>query len=127
MLASTGSGARLRTKDGADATAWLPELVAELMGLPAGSTLDDEVCILDDVGRSDFESIHKRARRRGWFKGAEPTAYCAFALIVLRGQNLRARPIVQQKAALQTLLAPPPASRWYKQFPMRRHGCMNRR
>lgn len=109
MLASTGPDARLKTKNGADATAWFPELVAELRALPAGSILDGEVCILDDIGRSDFEAVHQRARRRGWYKGAAPAAYCAFDMIVRGGRDLRARPIEQRKAALQTFLASPPS------------------
>ncbi|WP_150124110.1 hypothetical protein [Cupriavidus nantongensis] len=44
MLATTGGAPRLKSKNGADATTWFPELVDALASLPAGGILDGEVC-----------------------------------------------------------------------------------
>ncbi|AVA33659.1 hypothetical protein [Cupriavidus metallidurans] len=57
-LAATGSGRSVRTKNGADCTSWFPELMPGLEQLPRGCVLDGEVCVLDTLGRADFERIH---------------------------------------------------------------------
>ncbi len=54
VLASVQSGkVRLKSRNGADATSLHPELqsLGELQGNPI---LDGEVCVLDDLGRSDL-------------------------------------------------------------------------
>ena len=66
VLASTGSTARLKSRGGIDATAWFPEVAAAVADMPSGSVLDGEVCVLDDLGRSNFDRLHARARRKGW-------------------------------------------------------------
>ncbi|MFS8930930.1 hypothetical protein [Cupriavidus taiwanensis] len=103
MLASTGTPA-LQLRQGGDATAWFPELVAELAKLPAGAILDGEVCVLDDIGRSDFDRLHARALRRRWYRGADLVVLCAFDLLAHRGRDLRGQPIERRKAQLQQLL-----------------------
>ncbi|RWA55361.1 hypothetical protein AU476_07590 [Cupriavidus sp. UYMSc13B] len=113
MLATTGGTPRLKSKNGADATAWFPELVDALSQLPPGHILDGEVCVLDDIGRSDFERLQSRARRRGWYRGAEPVAYCVFDLLVDTGKDLRGQPIERRKAALRKILTEPPVGLLY--------------
>lgn len=61
VLASTGPAARLKSRGGIDASAWFPEVTAAMAAMPAGSVLDGEVCVLDDIGRSDFDRLHARA------------------------------------------------------------------
>ena len=47
----------LRTKSGTNCTAWYPELTQALRKLPGGPhVIDGEVCVLDDIGGSDFQS-----------------------------------------------------------------------
>lgn len=104
MLAATGTPT-LRLRQGSDATRWFPELAAELARLPAGAILDGEVCVLDDIGRSDFDRLHARALRRRWYPGADLVVLCAFDLLAHRGRDLRGQPIERRKAALQQLLA----------------------
>lgn len=103
MLASTGTPA-LRLRQGGDATTWFPELAAELAKLPAGAILDGEVCVLDEIGRSDFDRLHARALRRRWYRGADLVVLCAFDLLAHRGRDLRAQPIEERKVQLQELL-----------------------
>lgn len=104
VLAATGTP-QLKTKGGADATSWFPEIAAALATLPAGSILDGEVCVLDDIGRSDFERLQTRARRRGLRPGDDTVVYCVFDLLVNRGRDLRELPVEKRKAALRKLLA----------------------
>lgn len=113
MLATTGSAPRLKSKNGADATKWFPELVRALADLPAGHIIDGEVCVLDDIGRSDFERLQARARRRGWYRGADPVAYCVFDLLVGKGKDLMGQPIERRRAALRKLLDEPPTGLLY--------------
>lgn len=100
---------RTRGRNGnpADATRWYPELRG-LTSLPSETVLDGEVAVLDDIGRSDFESLHARSRRRKLSPGDRPVAYCAFDLLMLGGKDLRAWPLKRRKEALAELLSPPP-------------------
>jgi bifunctional non-homologous end joining protein LigD len=97
----------LRTKSGADCTRWFPEVAALLGELPGGPhVIDGEACVLDDIGRSDFERLQARARRRRWVAGADPVTLCAFDVLFADGRNVMAMPLVERKAMLQQLLAP---------------------
>lgn len=105
--AGGGYAPELRTRSGVDCTAWFPEVAALLDELPGGPhILDGEVCVLDDIGRSDFERLQARARRRRWVPGADPVTLCAFDLLYLDGRNVMALPLVERKAMLAHLLAP---------------------
>jgi hypothetical protein len=67
-----GAPAELRTKSGVDCTKWFPEVAIPLEKLPGGPHLNDgEACVLDDVGRSDFECLQERARRRRCYAGCK--------------------------------------------------------
>jgi bifunctional non-homologous end joining protein LigD len=100
---------RMRSKNGADCTGWYPEVARSLASLPGGPHLiDGEACVLDDVGRADFEKLHARARRRCWHKGADQVTLMAFDLLVHDGVDVMGRPLVKRKAGLQQLLADVP-------------------
>jgi len=97
----------LRTKSGANSTAWFPEVAELLKQLPGGPhVIDGEVCVLDDIGRSNFEALQARARRRRWYPGCAAVTLCAFDLLFLGGTNVMERPLAQRKAMLQRLLGP---------------------
>ncbi|MGN5479548.1 ATP-dependent DNA ligase [Cupriavidus basilensis] len=115
LLATTGAAPRLKSKNGADATTWFPETVDALSQLPTGYILDGEVCVLDDIGRSDFERLQDRARRRGRRSGDDAVAYCVFDLLVLEGRDMRALPVERRKAALRKLPAEEPPGFLYVQ------------
>jgi len=108
-LARAGGGqpTELRTKSGVDCTAWFPE-VADLLAMLSGGphVIDGEVCVLDDIGRSDFEKLQARARRRRWVPGADQVTFCAFDLLYRDGRSVMALPLMERKAMLQQLLAP---------------------
>lgn len=104
-LALTGSIPSVRTKNSANCTTWFPELHHSLKALPANTVLDGEVCVLDAVGRADFERLHGRARRKSWYEGADPIVYCVFDILAIRGRDVRVQPIEERKTMLRPLLA----------------------
>jgi bifunctional non-homologous end joining protein LigD len=84
LMARFGSGAcTLKTRNGANATQWFPEIADELAEVPGGPYVTDgEVCVMDDLGRSDFNRLQVRAKRRKWYTGADLVVYCVFDLLV---------------------------------------------
>lgn len=112
LLAQAQDGrVALRTRNGADASAWFPEIVRALSTLNGGPhAIDGEVCVLDDLGRSDFNRLHARASIRGWRAGVDSVVYCPFDLLLENGVNLCAMPLVYRKTRLQALLAAGPPS-----------------
>lgn len=110
VLAGIRDGrARLKSRNGADATKWYPELQS-LSALPGEPILDGEVCVLDELGRSDFNRLQDRSRRRGRPTGSEGVVYCVFDLLSHRGKDMREQPLSKRKAALKRLLSKAPAS-----------------
>ena len=111
LMARFGDGAcSLMTKSGGDATRWFPEIARSLAAVPGGPyVVDGEVCVLDDLGRSDFTRLHARAARRGFPPGADPVVYCIFDLLAVGEADLTDRPLVERKAELAQLLTPAPA------------------
>lgn len=106
---TTGFGdgtARLRTRNGADATKWFPELGDTLGRVIGGPYIaDGEVCVLDGAGCCDFQALQERARHRCWYLGAKEVVYCVFDLLVDRGVDITAQPLMLRKAALARLFA----------------------
>lgn len=114
VLAGVDAGrVRLKTRNGADATLWYPELqsLAALASWPL--VVDGEVCVLDDVGRSDFNRLQDRSRRRGRPPGSDPVVYVVFDLLVLEGKDIRPMPLHERKSMLRQLLSPAPESVLY--------------
>jgi bifunctional non-homologous end joining protein LigD len=110
MTAAFGDGvAQLRTRNGANATKWFPELGDSLSGVAGGPYVTDgEVCVLDHEGRSDFQALQERARHRCWYVSAKPVVYCVFDLLVDRGVDITTQPLMLRKAALGRLFGEPP-------------------
>ncbi len=106
ITALCGNGkCRLRTRNGADATAWFPEVVRSLEALRGGPYIvDGEVCVFDDRGRSNFWLLRDRARRRRWYQDAEPVEYAIFDLLVHSGTDITAKPLGSRKVLLAGLL-----------------------
>jgi bifunctional non-homologous end joining protein LigD len=98
----------LRTKSGADCTAWFPEITAALAKIPGTHVIDGEACVLDDMGVSDFDRFQDRARRRRWYPGCDQVTLCAFDLLVHDGRSIMDLPLVERKARLAKLLAKVP-------------------
>lgn len=108
MAEIEGPRVELRTRNGANASTWYPEIRSTLAGLTKTRTvLDGEACVFDTIGRSDFEKLHARSRRRGWYAGADPVAFYVFDMLVHRGKDIRPLPLQDRKALLARLLARP--------------------
>jgi bifunctional non-homologous end joining protein LigD len=106
-LAQFGDGGCvLRTRNGVDCTAWFPEVAEALALLRMGRTIvDGEIAVLDDVGRTDFETLQSRARRRRWRAGDVAVTYCVFDLLVVDGASIMGERLVERKVRLAQLLS----------------------
>lgn len=91
---------QLLTRNKKDATTWYPEILESLQKLRGSFILDGEVCLLDEKGRPDFESMRGRTMRK---RGGLVT-YFAFDLLYLNGRDLRPLPVVERKRRLKRLL-----------------------
>lgn len=87
VLAEFGGGAvALRTRGGHDCTNWFPEVARTLARYRGGpNVVDGEVCVMDDLGRSDFDLLQQRAYRRGYYPGCAPVTFAMFDLLVEGG------------------------------------------
>ena len=70
--------------------------------------IDGEVCVLDALGRADFDALHLRARCRRYAPGDPPVTFCVFDLLVQDGRNVMGLPLIERKALLAKLLDPAP-------------------
>lgn len=94
------------TRGGASAASWFPEVATVLESLRSGPfVVDGELAVLDELGRSDFDKMQERGRRRRWVAGL-PVTYVVFDVMVASGQNVMPLPLQQRKALLRQLLAP---------------------
>lgn len=108
MAQIDGPSVELRTRNGANATTWYPEIRAALAGLTKARTiLDGEACVFDEIGRSDFEKTHARSRRRGWYAGADAVTFYVFDVLVHKGKDVRGLPLQERKGLLARLLGKP--------------------
>lgn len=110
VTAMFGDGsAQLRTRNGADCSRWFPEVTNSLAKVSGGPyVVDGEMCVFDDLGRSAFDRLQDRARRRRLYDGADLVGYAVFDLLVDHGINITQQPLVQRKALLAELLDPSP-------------------
>lgn len=98
---------QLRTKSGANCTAWFPEIARGLACLAGGPhVIDGEAAVLGEHGVSDYNRLQERARHRRWYPGAPAVTLCAFDLLIHDGQDVMALALVERKARLAQLLAP---------------------
>ena len=96
----------LRTKSGAICTAWYPEVVDQLAAIGGGRHIvDGEACVLDELGRSDFQRQRRRASHRRWYRGCDQVTLMIFDLLVEDGRSIMDLPLVERKARLARLLA----------------------
>ena len=111
--------ARLVSRNGKDYTGHFPAIADELADWSAGRAfvLDGEVAMIDADGRTDFQALQNFLRNPG---GPQP-AYLVFDLLALDGADLRDRPLLERKEALEQLLEGAPADARYSSH-VRGHG-----
>ena len=88
---------RLYTMNGADWSKRYPRIVEETARIKGAAILDAEVVCLSPEGVPDFDALHSRTNDHA-------AVACAFDLLMLDGDDLRRRPLVERKAALAKLL-----------------------
>jgi bifunctional non-homologous end joining protein LigD len=108
VLGQFGDGSCvLRTRNGVDCTRWFPEVSMPLAAARHGRmAVDGEMCILDAAGRSDFDALHDRARRRKFSDGDVAVTFCVFDTLVFEGRDVMALSLVRRKQLLEDLLEP---------------------
>ena len=84
-------------------------MIACLHDLP-DLVFDGEIVVLNDMGAPQFERLRWRAlmsRHKEVIHAAEnePAAIFAFDLLMLDGDDMRQRPLIERKAALEPVLA----------------------
>ena len=113
LMSEFGAGrCALKSRNGSNASLWFPEITRPLSNLKLFKggpyVVDGEACVLDDMGRSDFDRLHERARRRSWYEGAPTVAFCVFDLLVDEGVDITELPYEERKARLKELFTPCP-------------------
>jgi len=76
---------------------------AAFRSLPA--IVDGEICVLDAQGRSSFQAL-QQADAPGRGKSRTPLTFVAFDVIYADGRDMRALPLEERKAKLETLIVP---------------------
>jgi bifunctional non-homologous end joining protein LigD len=88
---------KLYTMNAADWTARYPRIVEHAARIKGSAIIDAEVVWLDAKGVADFDALHSRTMDRA-------AVACAFDLLMLDGDDLRRKPLVERKAALRKVL-----------------------
>lgn len=92
--------AYLYARSGQDWTAKLPHLAAAIAKLPVRTArLDGEIVVLDDEGRSSFQSLQQALKRPG-----PAIVYHAFDLLECDGEDIRDKPLEERKKKLARLI-----------------------
>jgi bifunctional non-homologous end joining protein LigD len=103
---------RLQIFNGAAATAWFPEIMMALAATPGHQLLlDGEVCVVDELGRCDFERLKRRAQLRATSPArtwSGRVAYCAFDIFVADGRSVMDEQLVTCKERLAEVFAQRP-------------------
>ena len=89
-----------------------PDLVAAGAALPDGTALDGEIVVWEGERVAPFGALQKRLGRKAPAKSllAEaPAALIAYDLLERDGTDIRGEPLVQRRAALESLMASLPA------------------
>src|SRR3954447_12349608 len=89
---------RLQSRRGFNLTRRWPAVVQSLSTIAGHHILDGEVCVLDDLGRSDFDLLHLRD---------SPKTFCVFDLLVSNGLELMSQPLFYRKQRLAELIPRP--------------------
>ena len=84
---------RLQSRRGFDFTRRWPAVAQSLSAIPGHHILDGEMCVLDELGRSDFDRLHLRESGK---------TYCLFDLLVgwaVAGPDNDTRGVVAERLA----------------------------
>jgi bifunctional non-homologous end joining protein LigD len=88
---------KLYTMNAADWSRRYPRIVEQAARIKGSAIIDAEAVCLDAEGVADFDALHSRTMDHA-------AVACAFDLMMLDGDDLRGRPLIERKAALRKLL-----------------------
>lgn len=111
MLAQFGGGqAFLKSRGGLNYSDYFPEVVESLQALELAGrfVVDGEVCVLDDLGRSDFDRLQSRAARQRLYPGCDLVTYCIFDVLMFEGRRVMDLPLTERKQLLRAMFWPKP-------------------
>jgi DNA ligase D-like protein (predicted ligase) len=95
----TGGEVQLRSRNDHDFNARYPGLVKALESMPDDTALDGEIVALDAEGRPSFNGLQNRGPRM-------PVYFFIFDLLILRGRDVMAEPLVKRRALIEKHVLP---------------------
>lgn len=109
LISKSRKAVRLESRNGNNMAGKFPELIAELEPIPHDFVADAELVVLDEQGCPQWKRLTKRHAQRSPDRvnraaAEDPAALFLFDLLWLNGADLRARTLLQRKAALHGIL-----------------------
>lgn len=106
-----GNSVRLISRNGNDYTKRFADVANSLLDLAAGRAmvLDGEMTVTDASGKTDFQALQNYLKN----PKSQSLTYIIFDLIALDGKDLRERPLIKRKEALETLMKDAPKNLYY--------------
>jgi DNA ligase D-like protein (predicted ligase) len=98
MALKSGGRVQLRSRNDNDFNTRYPSLVKALGSMPDETVIDGEIVALDQEGRPSFNALQNR--------GPKPLHFFIFDLLILRGQDVMAEPLVKRRALIEKHVLP---------------------
>ena len=110
LVRRTSAGVDVLSRSSRSLAVAFPEVARAAAALPTGVVLDAELIVLGEHGFGSFEDTRRRVvmkRPTSIIEAAneQPAVLCVFDCLVLRGRDIRARPLLERKAAIAPHLA----------------------
>ncbi len=99
LAIKTDGKVKLCSRNDKDFNARYPGLVNALESMPDETVLDGEVVALDEEGRPSFNALQNHGH-------GMPVHFFIFDLLVLRGRNMMAEPLVKRRALIEKHVLP---------------------
>lgn len=96
----TGGRVHLRSRNDNDFNGRYPDIVQALESMPDETVIDGEVVALDPDGRPSFNAL------QNYGGTGTPINYYVFDLLILRGRDVMAEPLVRRRELLEREVLP---------------------
>jgi len=106
MTEKRSHAAKLWSRNGIDVTQRYAALLPALQKIDGACVIDGEICALDAHGRSRFQLLQNALNRKAQL------LYVAFDALFVAGKDIRAKPLLERKKILKTLLPRDPLLRF---------------
>ena len=100
LAIKSGGKVQLRSRNDNDFTERYSSVATALLSMPNETVLDGEVAALDEEGRPSFNLL------QNYGSADAPLVYFVFALLMLKGQNVMAKPLSERRALLESEVLP---------------------